>query len=412
MATNPNTLPENSGRITAPDANYTYGSAKDDSTGTTGDGTPIKKAILNDNYGFQQWLLTQAGIVPSGTADNVLNSQYGDALKVILAGGLYSSAINYPVDTYVKGSDGKIYQSLITNGPATTTVDPVGDGTGTWKEAFVSKHLPDQDISSYLRLLRAGGSQGGEIRLDQADTSTFSGDCVIDIEGDKLRILEAGGSGRGATLSLTSLAASAGSEILTEQSTALDSRYIRISANDQTVASFLRFGKGSGSAGGELRFEAADTSTFSGDAVVDITDNQFRILESGGSNRGVKLDLTTLPASVGTELLVGNQKQVCTAWVNFDGTGTVSINDSFNVSSITDNGTGDYTINFSSTYANSNYCLTAWCRDFDTNGDAACSALSGDTKTTSAIQIRTVNTFNTGGSFDLPEICVAIFGGN
>lgn len=44
-----------------------------------------------------------------------------------------------------------------------------------------------------------------------------------------------------------------------------------------------------------------------------------------------------------------------TAWVNFNGTGTVAIRDSYNVSSITDNGVGDYTVNFDSTMANANY---------------------------------------------------------
>ena len=47
------------------------------------------------------------------------------------------------------------------------------------------------------------------------------------------------------------------------------------------------------------------------------------------------------------------------AWVNFDGTGTVAIRSAFGVSSVTDNGTGTYTINFASAFANSNYCLTA-----------------------------------------------------
>ncbi len=37
--------------------------------------------------------------------------------------------------------------------------------------------------------------------------------------------------------------------------------------------------------------------------------------------------------------------QLCRAWVNFNGVGTVSIRRSFNVSSITDNGTGDYDVN-------------------------------------------------------------------
>ncbi len=89
MATNPSTLPENSGRITAADANYTYGSAKDDSTGTTGDGTPIKQSWMNDIYGFQQWLLTQANIVPSGSSETILVSQFGQAM-VELNGGVGS----------------------------------------------------------------------------------------------------------------------------------------------------------------------------------------------------------------------------------------------------------------------------------------------------------------------------------
>ena len=43
------------------------------------------------------------------------------------------------------------------------------------------------------------------------------------------------------------------------------------------------------------------------------------------------------------------------AWVNFNGTGTVAIRASFNVSSITDNGTGDYTVNFTTALADANY---------------------------------------------------------
>lgn len=43
------------------------------------------------------------------------------------------------------------------------------------------------------------------------------------------------------------------------------------------------------------------------------------------------------------------------AWVNFNGTGTVSIRDQFNVSSITDNGTGDYTVNFTNALENNSY---------------------------------------------------------
>jgi hypothetical protein len=46
----------------------------------------------------------------------------------------------------------------------------------------------------------------------------------------------------------------------------------------------------------------------------------------------------------------------CRAWVNFNGTGTVAIRASGNVSSITDNGTGDYTVNFTTAMPDANYC--------------------------------------------------------
>ena len=48
----------------------------------------------------------------------------------------------------------------------------------------------------------------------------------------------------------------------------------------------------------------------------------------------------------------------CRAWVNFNGTGTVAIRASGNVSSITDNGTGDYTVNFTVAMVDANYSVS------------------------------------------------------
>lgn len=45
------------------------------------------------------------------------------------------------------------------------------------------------------------------------------------------------------------------------------------------------------------------------------------------------------------------------AWVNFNGTGTVAIRAQYNVSSITDNGVGDYTVNFTTAMPDANYCF-------------------------------------------------------
>jgi len=55
-----------------------------------------------------------------------------------------------------------------------------------------------------------------------------------------------------------------------------------------------------------------------------------------------------------TNAIMGSAK----AWVNFNGTGTVAIRASYNVSSITDNGTGDYTVNFTTAMSDTNYSVT------------------------------------------------------
>lgn len=61
-----------------------------------------------------------------------------------------------------------------------------------------------------------------------------------------------------------------------------------------------------------------------------------------------------------TDSLPNNLKPItASAWVNFDGTGTVTIRDSYNVSSVTDIGVGQYNINFSSVLENEDYVVSA-----------------------------------------------------
>ena len=70
-----------------------------------------------------------------------------------------------------------------------------------------------------------------------------------------------------------------------------------------------------------------------------------------------KLSLTANSAQIKTALNASNGAPIyaCRAWVNFNGTGTVAIRASGNVSSITDNGTGDYTVNFTTAMPDANY---------------------------------------------------------
>jgi hypothetical protein len=70
------------------------------------------------------------------------------------------------------------------------------------------------------------------------------------------------------------------------------------------------------------------------------------------------------PDSLRTELNASGTAPIyaCRAWVNFNGTGTVTIRASGNVSSITDNGVGEYTVNFTQAMPNSNYSASGMSR--------------------------------------------------
>jgi hypothetical protein len=98
----------------------------------------------------------------------------------------------------------------------------------------------------------------------------------------------------------------------------------------------------------------------------------------------------------------------CRAWVNFNGTGTVAIRASGNVSSITDNGTtGDYTVNFTNAMQDGNYSVAA------TTGDAADvnqtnRAVVSRQHLTSSVRLMTF-VCTTGAAADMPSVTVAIF---
>ena len=106
----------------------------------------------------------------------------------------------------------------------------------------------------------------------------------------------------------------------------------------------------------------------------------------------------------------GTEKgQLCKVWVNFNGTGTVAIRDSFNVSSITDGGTGIYTINFTNAMANSNYCSP--CENGAPSGGRYIIGPESDGKTTTSARFFSQQS-STGSNLDAEEISIAIFGDN
>lgn len=88
------------------------------------------------------------------------------------------------------------------------------------------------------------------------------------------------------------------------------------------------------------------------------------------SAEGISVIAVDKSGTLTWELVIG-RKRVCKAWVNFDGTGVVAIQDSFNVSSIIDNGVGDYTINFTNALNSSNITISGTAGNIGVPGSEA-----------------------------------------
>jgi hypothetical protein len=99
----------------------------------------------------------------------------------------------------------------------------------------------------------------------------------------------------------------------------------------------------------------------------------------------------------------------CRAWVNFNGTGTVAIRASGNVSSITDNGTGDYTVNFTTAMPDANYSAVGSSRNSTTRLTIVSPQHAGvaDPFTTTTARFRTSD--NDAVANDSDIVSVAIF---
>jgi len=71
-----------------------------------------------------------------------------------------------------------------------------------------------------------------------------------------------------------------------------------------------------------------------------------------------ELRVTTLSNATGNGPVTMTQQSAARLFVNFNGTGTPAIRDALNVSTLTDNGTGDYRLNYTANFANINYALS------------------------------------------------------
>ncbi len=133
------------------------------------------------------------------------------------------------------------------------------------------------------------------------------------------------------------------------------------------------------------------------------TSSDYTAAVVGSSTKHIVVDSDGTGAEEGD--LKENNNRIAKVWVNFNGTGTVAIRDSYNVSSVSDNGTGDYTVNFSTAMSDTNYCKVGHCFYWGTAG--------GDfgerTAATGSLRFISIHTV-TGSETDMPTNDVIVFG--
>jgi len=100
---------------------------------------------------------------------------------------------------------------------------------------------------------------------------------------------------------------------------------------------------------------------------------------------------------------------VAKAWVYFDGSGTVSINASYNVDSITDHTTGDYSVVIGTDFSSANYCAVGMCGRGSINGDTTTAAYYSTPNAVGSFRVLT-SVASVYSALDSPDIYVAMFG--
>ena len=156
-------------------------------------------------------------------------------------------------------------------------------------------------------------------------------------------------------------------------------------------------------ANGTIAVSQLEILTQSGTGIITVvppatnTNRTLTLPDSTGTIATAESTLTQFSASGSAPVYAAR------AWVNFNGTGTVAIRASGNVSSITDNGTGDYTVNFTTAMPDANYSVVSNTQDL--SGASNSQFLS---PTTSSVRIYTI-TITPLVLADNPIVTVAIF---
>ena len=133
--------------------------------------------------------------------------------------------------------------------------------------------------------------------------------------------------------------------------------------------------------------------------------SELKVDKFTGVSTAGSIDVTGEGNSTTTNLQQGLAK----CWINFEGDGTIAISDSFNVSGIVDNGTGDYDITINNDMSNANYAVTY---SGTHDGGSYTSYIATDHDDPPTASKVTINSMNSGTSYvgDHELLCATIHG--
>ena len=132
------------------------------------------------------------------------------------------------------------------------------------------------------------------------------------------------------------------------------------------------------------------------------------LTSAGDVNKQIIVNSDADGVAIGTGGI--NQARIAKAWINYNGT-TASVRDSYNIGSITDNGTGQHTINYSTAMSDANYSIVVFAHDDESGSGWWRTAVSQDGASQLAGSFAVETIHSSGNNYvDSDTVCVQVFG--
>jgi hypothetical protein len=348
---------------------------------------------------------TSVGAVPSGdpAAASFIAFGLSDPNNSHFIGLVAPSSGDVRINAGITGTGSYLPMAFYTGGSERMRVDTSGNllvgvtsGTAKLQIGNASAFTPSNS-TVVNAAIRTQGSYGGGIVLDDGglgsiwmqSSGTLMGFGLGTTSGvsGAMYINSSGNVGIGTSSPANKLHVSGNVTI---------ANYGNIGATDNTAGVSISGGSTAGN-GGQINVRGG---SFSGNTagIEFVTNNteRARIDSTGARSTVIPSGSTLYPAFD------------CRAWINFNGTGTPAIRGSGNFSSITDNGTGDYTLNFTTSLPDTNYCPVVG-GDFS-QGATRDNGMYLPTNFTFATSSLRISVTNYAGAYtDIDTVLVSIF---